>query len=317
MRQKAEIDAVIATWNAMAEKAKAAGIPIYSHTHAEPWDFLLDSGPQDASGNYTRSSGIRVMEYFLDHTDARWVKLEMDIFWAHVAQFRFSTYTAPDGSTATSVFDPAATAGRYKRRCPIFHAKDGIRAPSDPNGWIFCPFGYGDIDLEDFFDRSRSRKTRPWWSYEQDNAPGDAADPQKSLRDSANATAAWRRSARGATSARRSRASLTAPAGQAARDVAQRQRLRRPGLQHRRPPGPLQARPPAGDQNGLGALAGGDAARVRSRPARPSPWSTPRRARPGTRSGVPSGDHAGANSVSGVSVSCRMAPDAASTTHRS
>jgi sugar phosphate isomerase/epimerase len=186
MRQKAEIDAVIATWNAMAEKAKAAGIPIYSHTHAEPWDFLLDSGPQDASGNYTRSSGIRVMEYFLDHTDTRWVKLEMDIFWAHVAQFRFSTYTAPDGSTATSVFDPAATAGRYKRRCPIFHAKDGIRAPADPNGWIFCPFGYGDIDLEDFFDRSRSRKTRPWWSYEQDNAPGDAADPQKSLRDSAN-----------------------------------------------------------------------------------------------------------------------------------
>jgi hypothetical protein len=27
----------------------------------------------------------------------------------------------------------------------------------------------------------------PWWSYEQDNAPGEAADPQKSLPDSANA----------------------------------------------------------------------------------------------------------------------------------
>ena len=185
--QKAEVDAAIETWNAMAEKAKAAGMPIYSHTHADPWNFLLDTGPQDASGNYTRSSGIRVMEYFLDHTDPHWVKLEMDIFWAHVAQFRFSTYTArrrQHGRRASSTRPPRRAA--TSARCPIFHAKDGIRAPADPNGWIFCPFGYGDIDLEDFFDRARARKTRPWWSYEQDNAPGGAADPQKSLRDSAN-----------------------------------------------------------------------------------------------------------------------------------
>jgi sugar phosphate isomerase/epimerase len=189
LRQKHDLDAVVASWNRMARTARAAGIPIYTHCHADPWNFLLDRGPKDSSGGYTRSSGIRVIEYFLRHTDPRWVELELDIFWAYVAQHRFRTYTAADGSTVEDVLDPAAMARRYAARCSIFHAKDGIRVPGVPNGWVFTPFGYGDIDLARFFTVSNARRTRPYWCNEQDNAPGGAADPQKSLRDAASSYA--------------------------------------------------------------------------------------------------------------------------------
>ena len=81
-RQKDEIDPIVETWNRIAVKASKAGIPIYTHAHSAPGNFLLDTGPRDAAGSYTRSSGVRVMEYFLQHTDPRWVKLEIDIFWA-------------------------------------------------------------------------------------------------------------------------------------------------------------------------------------------------------------------------------------------
>ena len=173
----------------MAVRASKAGISIYTHAHSEPWDFLLDMGPRDAAGNFTRSSGVRVMEYFLRHTDPRWVELEMDVFWAHVGQFRFKTYTAADGTTMTKVFDPAATARRFASRCPIYHAKDGISVPSDAERLGHrhrC--GFGDIDFADrFFRLARAASHRPYWSAEQDNAPGAAAaDPQKSLRDAAS-----------------------------------------------------------------------------------------------------------------------------------
>jgi len=33
----------------------------------------------------------------------------MDIYWAHVAQYRWHTYTAPDGTPVEDLFDPAGT----------------------------------------------------------------------------------------------------------------------------------------------------------------------------------------------------------------
>ena len=119
-------------------KASRAGIPIYSHSHQIPWSFLLDTGPRDEKG-YTRSSGIRVMDYFLKHTDAKWVKCEFDLFWAHVAQHQFHSYTAADGSTVEAAFDPAKQVASDPSRYVILHAKDGIRAPKTPEGWVICP----------------------------------------------------------------------------------------------------------------------------------------------------------------------------------
>jgi sugar phosphate isomerase/epimerase len=186
MRQKREVDAAIETWNAMALKASRAGIPIYSHSHQIPWSHLLDSGPRDAQGNHTRSSGVRVMDYFLAHTDPKWVKCELDLFWAHVAQHQFASYTAADGSTVQDVFDPAKQVAKDPSRYVILHAKDGIRAPKSAEGWAICPFGYGDLDLARFVRDSRIDRANTWWSSEQDNADGGDADPQKALRDIAS-----------------------------------------------------------------------------------------------------------------------------------
>jgi sugar phosphate isomerase/epimerase len=185
LRQRRDVDAVIATWQRLGRRAKAAGIPLYTHCHAVPWDFLLDAGPVDAAGNRTRSSGIRVIEHFLQHTDPDWIKLELDLFWAYSAQHRFTTYTAANGSKVRDVLDPATVAHRYANRCAIFHAKDGVRAPRTRNGWVIAPFGYGDIDVARFLRVSGAARTGAYWSSEQDSAPGGAGDPQKSLRDAA------------------------------------------------------------------------------------------------------------------------------------
>jgi sugar phosphate isomerase/epimerase len=184
-RQKDEVDAAIESWNAMAVKASRAGMPIYSHSHQIPWSFLLDSGPRDAKG-FTRSSGIRVMDYFLAHTDPKWVKCELDLFWAHVAQHQFRSYTAADGSTVENVFDPARQVAKDPSRYVILHAKDGIRAPKSPDGWVICPFGYGDLDVAQFVRNAKLESANPWWCSEQDNADGGDTDPQKALRDIAS-----------------------------------------------------------------------------------------------------------------------------------
>ena len=184
-QQKEEVDKAIESWNAMAVKAQRAGIPIYSHSHQIPWSFLLDSGPRDAKG-FTRSSGIRVMDYFLKHTDAKWVKCEFDLFWAHVAQHQFRSYTNPDGATVQAVFDPAKQVASDPSRYVILHAKDGITAPKTPEGYVICPFGYGDLDVARFVRESKSDVGGAWWCSEQDNADGGDTDPQKALRDIAN-----------------------------------------------------------------------------------------------------------------------------------
>ena len=184
-QQKDEVDRAIESWNAMAVKAQRAGIAIYSHSHQIPWSFLLDSGPRDAKG-YTRSSGIRVMDYFLKHTDAKWVKCEFDLFWAHVAQHQFRSYTNPDGATVEAVFDPAKQVASDPSRYVILHAKDGIRAPKTAEGYVICPFGYGDLDVARFVRDSKLDSAGAWWCSEQDNADGGDTDPQKALRDIAN-----------------------------------------------------------------------------------------------------------------------------------
>ena len=184
-RQKDEVDKAIESWNAMALKASRAGIPIYSHSHQLPWSFLLDTGPRDEKG-FTRSSGIRVMDYFLKHTDAKWVKCEFDLFWAHVAQHQFHSYTAGDGSTVEAAFDPAKQVASDPSRYVILHAKDGIRAPKTPEGWVICPFGFGDLDVAKFVRESKVDSAGAWWCSEQDNADGGDTDPQKALRDIAS-----------------------------------------------------------------------------------------------------------------------------------
>ena len=83
-----------------------------------------------------RSSGIRKLEYFFNKADQRYVFFEMDIYWAYVARFKHKTYTDRWGQTRTDLFDPILTVAPRTDRFPLFHAKDGDRAPEQANGHV-------------------------------------------------------------------------------------------------------------------------------------------------------------------------------------
>ncbi|MGW7074376.1 sugar phosphate isomerase/epimerase family protein [Streptomyces sp. NPDC054871] len=177
---KADWDVAADKWNAMGAIARKAGIKLYTHNHDSAYGFLLDGGPLDAQGRPTRSSGIRKLEYFLKATDPRAVWLEMDVYWAHVAQYKFHTYTAHDGSQRKKVFDPAALVSRNNKRYPLFHAKDGTRNDTSGQGYDMVAFGEGVIDYRTFFSRV-GEKNYHNPMVEQDNAPS-GTDPGQSLK---------------------------------------------------------------------------------------------------------------------------------------
>ncbi|MGW9630516.1 sugar phosphate isomerase/epimerase family protein [Agromyces sp. NPDC055520] len=176
----ADWEAAAERWNILGERAAGHGLKLYTHNHDIAYSFLLDSGPLDAQGRPTRSSGIRRLEYFLANTDPNYVYLEMDIYWAHVAQHKHRSFTAPDGSTVEAIFDPAAVVAAQTTRFPLFHTKDGKRDDSQANGYVMAPFGLGDIDYTTFFQRigAKGYHNSMW---EQDTAPGGAANPGQSL----------------------------------------------------------------------------------------------------------------------------------------
>ncbi|PZG88410.1 Tat (twin-arginine translocation) pathway signal sequence [Streptomyces sp. NTH33] len=176
---RADWDVAADKWNAMGEIARRAGIKLYTHNHDAAYGFLLDGGPLDAQGRPTRSSGIRKLEYFLSVTDPKLVWLEMDIYWAHVAQYKFRTYTDHDGSTRQNIFDPAGLVTRHHKRYPLFHAKDGVINTTNGQGYDMVPFGTGVIDYTTFFSRVGHRNYHNPM-VEQDNAPS-STDPAQSL----------------------------------------------------------------------------------------------------------------------------------------
>lgn len=165
---KPDWDAAAQRWNILGERAmRKFGLKLYTHNHDTAYGFLLDS--PDGSGVLTRSTGVRKLEYFLSVTDPKYVWLEMDIYWAYVAQFKHTTYTAPDGSVRTNLFDPAALVAKQSKRFPLFHAKDGRSVPTASNGYEMVAFGTGDIDYATFFRRVGAKGYHNPM-YEQDNA---------------------------------------------------------------------------------------------------------------------------------------------------
>jgi sugar phosphate isomerase/epimerase len=195
--QKDDWDRAIVEWNRCTPKAQAAGIRLYAHAHWRPWDFLRDSGKRDAKGEYERCSGIRSMDHWLANTDPKWATLELDTYWAYVARDLYKSYTAPDGSTMQAEFDPIATALKYGSRVTFFHAKDGVRAATPPQGfegnWVWTTFNTGDMPVEELFQKVMKKRggDAPYVNIEQDNAAAGEghglaepfSDPAKSLRD--------------------------------------------------------------------------------------------------------------------------------------
>jgi sugar phosphate isomerase/epimerase len=179
-RYKSDWDAAADVWNDLGRKAKKRGLRLYTHNHHDAYDFLLDAGPLDGNGKPTRSTGQRKLEYFFGITDPRYVFFEMDIFWAYVARFRHQTYTDKRGNQQTDLFDPILTVWPRTTRFPLFHAKDGVKNPQAGDGYDMTALGVGDINFQQFFEVIGQQNFHHA-NWENDNAPGGAANPGQSL----------------------------------------------------------------------------------------------------------------------------------------
>jgi len=173
------------------------GIQMYTHNHSPAYNFLQD-GPmvtvtQDRlTGNpipptqVRGESGKRLMQHYLDNTDPALVVIEMDIYWAHVAQHQWRWRYDWEGNRVEDIFDPLATVAAQTMRYALYHAKDGDRTAQPVgvgDGYTMIPFGdpRSDIDFQTFFREHGARGFHNP-NYEQDNAPGGSADPGRSLR---------------------------------------------------------------------------------------------------------------------------------------
>ena len=162
----ADWQAAAERWNILGARAATHGLKLYTHNHDAAYNFLLDTGTPDALGRPTASTGVRKLEWFLQNTDPNYVYLEMDVYWAHVAQYRFQSFTAADGSIVSDVFDPAGLVSEQTQRFPLFHAKDGLFTET---GYSIVPFGQGNIDYTTFYQRIGAKGSHNSM-YEQDNA---------------------------------------------------------------------------------------------------------------------------------------------------
>jgi hypothetical protein len=177
---KSAWDAAADVWNFWGARAASAGLKLYTHNHDTAYGFLLDSGPLDANGNPTRSTGLRKLEYFLSISDPDTVWLEMDIYWAHVAQYKFKTLHRPGRQPADQRLRASGPG-----RCP-YEALSALPRQGRHGQHL------GGRRLRDGalrHGRHRLRHVlRPHRAkgyhnpmYEQDNAPGSAASPGQSL----------------------------------------------------------------------------------------------------------------------------------------
>ncbi len=184
-------------WTALNTISRQWGIQMYTHNHDPAYHFLQDgpmvtvtedrvTGAPIAPTQVRAESGKRLMQHYLDITDPGLVVVEMDIYWAHVAQHKHRWRYDENGRRVEDIFDPLAQVQKQVHRYPLYHAKDGDRtadAPGVGNGYTMVPFGdsRSDIDYQYFF-KNQGAKGFHNPNYEQDNAPGGAADPGQSLR---------------------------------------------------------------------------------------------------------------------------------------
>lgn len=184
-------------WDALNNLSLAWGIHLYPHNHSPAYNFLQDgpmvtvtqdrlTGAPIAPTQVRGESGKRLMQYYLEITDPDLCLIEMDIFWAYVAQHQHRWRYDWEGNRVEDIFDPLATVKAQTMRFPLYHAKDGDKvdgAPPTQNGYNMIPFGdpRSDIDFKTFFQEHGARGYHNP-NYEQDNAPGGGADPGRSLR---------------------------------------------------------------------------------------------------------------------------------------
>ncbi|MFE1233380.1 sugar phosphate isomerase/epimerase family protein [Streptomyces sp. NPDC058745] len=154
-------------FNRYGAEAKKRGMKFYQHNHAEEFSFATDR------------PDVRLYDVLLAETDPELVHLELDIYWAYVAQFRFSRRV--DGTPAP--FDPLDYVLSQPHRYPLFHVKDGEHDDSVRDGYRMSDVGDGDIDYRRFIsavNRTRHGRNAHHWQAEHDNPVESFAFARKS-----------------------------------------------------------------------------------------------------------------------------------------
>ncbi|MEU6982370.1 sugar phosphate isomerase/epimerase [Streptomyces sp. NPDC046324] len=154
-------------FNRYGAEAKKRGMKFYQHNHAEEFSFATDR------------PDVRLYDVLLAETDPELVHLEMDVYWAYVAQHRFSRRV--DGTPAP--FDPLRYVRDQPHRYPLFHVKDGERDESVRDGYRMSDVGDGDIDYRRFIsavNRTHHGYRSHHWQAEHDNPVESFAFARKS-----------------------------------------------------------------------------------------------------------------------------------------
>ncbi|MFC5173151.1 sugar phosphate isomerase/epimerase family protein [Streptomyces mutomycini] len=155
-------------FNTYGAAARERGMKFYQHNHAEEFSFATDK-PK-----------VRLYDVLLAETDPDLVYLEMDIYWAFCAQFRFGKRA--DGTPAP--FNPIDYVLKQPDRYPLFHVKDGTRNDAARDGYDMTDVGDGDIDYKNFLSRVTARtyrsRTYHHWQTEHDNPAESFAFARKS-----------------------------------------------------------------------------------------------------------------------------------------
>ncbi|MDI3420599.1 sugar phosphate isomerase/epimerase family protein [Streptomyces luteolus] len=155
-------------FNTYGAAAKKRGMKFYQHNHAEEFSFATDR------------PDVRLYDVLLAETDPDLVYLEMDIYWAYAAQFRFSKRV--DGTPAP--FEPLDYVLKQPHRYPLFHVKDGEHDESAKDGYRMVDVGDGDIDYRRFLSevtrRTPTGRRYHHWQVEHDNPVDSLAFARKS-----------------------------------------------------------------------------------------------------------------------------------------
>jgi sugar phosphate isomerase/epimerase len=176
-------------FNTIGAAAKARGIRFYQHNHAGEFGFAEDD------------PSVRLYDVFLEETGPELVFLQLDVYWARVGQYRFSSRRDQAGQLIPAPFDPLKDyVAKQPERFPLFHCKDGVYETTNPNGLTFVDAGDGNIDYEEFIrgvERARTRNHRlgrrhayHFYGQERDDAPNLQPNPPGSF-GSAERSAAY------------------------------------------------------------------------------------------------------------------------------
>jgi sugar phosphate isomerase/epimerase len=166
-------------FNTFGAAAKARGMKWYQHNHDGEFAFAEDDPT------------VRLYDVLLAETDPDLVFLQLDVHWAYVGQYLYSSRRDAEGNLIPVPFEPLDYVLAQPERYPLFHIKDGVYdTESSRGGYSFTDVGEGSHNLAGFIDKVESSRSHrrgrrgPGYHHyivERDDAPNLEPNPPGSL----------------------------------------------------------------------------------------------------------------------------------------